>query len=48
MSGMQTTKKTIFIKDVILEGIGEVREWENVREMIELLYISYLELMKLM
>jgi len=41
-------QQTIFIKDVILEGMKEVREWKNVRELIELLCISYLAHMNLM
>ena len=40
-------QRTIFIKDVILEGI-EWRVWENVIELIEVLCISYLAHMKLM
>ena len=40
-------QQNIYIKDVILEAIEEVREWDNVRELIELLCIIYPTYMKL-
>ena len=40
-------QQTILIKYVILEGIRNVSEWEDARDLIELLCISYLARMEL-